>query len=64
MFLTHFLKDCTKKVLKSHKSIVIENFKPVLLCPIKCRPFNLNFVAFTGEILKGKLYFLCSVVYL
>ena len=38
VFLTYFLKDCTKKVLKICKSIVITNFKPVLLCPIKWRP--------------------------
>ena len=40
VFLTYFLKDCAKKVLKIQNSIVIENFKPVLLCPIKWRPLN------------------------
>ena len=39
-FLTYFLKDFAKKVLKIYNSIVIENFKPVLLCPIKWRPLN------------------------
>ena len=38
--LTYFLKDCPKKFLKIFKSIVIENFKPGQLCPIKWRPFN------------------------
>ena len=38
--LTCFLKDCTKKVLKIYKSIVIKNFKPVPLCPIKWQPFK------------------------
>ena len=38
--MTHFLKDCTKKVLKIYKSIVIENFKPVPQCPIRWRPFK------------------------
>ena len=32
-----FLIDCAKKVLKIYKSIVIENFKPASLCPIKGR---------------------------
>ena len=35
-----FLKDCTKKVLKIYKSVVIENFKPVLICSINWRPFK------------------------
>ena len=34
------LKDCTKKVLKIYKSVVITNFKPVPLCLIKWRPFK------------------------
>ena len=38
--LNIFLKDCTKKVLKIYKSLVIENFKPVPLCLIKWRPFK------------------------
>ena len=29
------LKDCRKKVLKIYKSIEVESFKPVPLCPIK-----------------------------
>ena len=40
IFLTYFLKDYIKKVLKIYKSIVIENLKPVPLCPIKWRPFK------------------------
>ena len=39
IFLTYFIKDCTKKVLKIYKSIVTENFK-LPLCPIKWRPFK------------------------
>ena len=35
-----FFKDCTTKVLKIYRSIVIENFIPVPLCPIKWRPFK------------------------
>ena len=38
--MTYFLKDCTKKVLKIYKSIAVENFKPVPLCPIKWRPLK------------------------
>ena len=34
IFDIYFLKDCAKKVCKIYKSIVIENFKPVPLCPI------------------------------
>ena len=33
--LRYFLKNCRKKVLKIYKSIIIENFKPVPLSPIK-----------------------------
>ena len=40
IFLTYFLKDYIKKVLKIYKSTVIENLKPVPLCPIKLRPFK------------------------
>ena len=35
-----FLKDCINKVLITYKSLVIENFKPVRLWPIKCQPFE------------------------
>ena len=38
--MTYFSKDCSKKALKTYKSIVIENFKPVHLSPIKWRPFK------------------------
>ena len=53
-----FLKDCTKKVLKIYKSIVIENFKPVPLFPIKLGLFKV-FVKLhksplsIGNIVKG-----------
>ena len=40
MFLTYFLEDRLRKVLKIYKSIVIANFKPVLLCPIIWRSFK------------------------
>ena len=40
--MTYVLEDCTMKVLKIHKSIVIENFKPLPLCPIKWQPFNVS----------------------
>ena len=36
-----FLKDYIKKVLKIYKSIIIENFKPMPLCPIKWPSFKL-----------------------
>ena len=39
-FLIYFLEDCTKRVLKIYKSIVIENFELVPLCPIKWRSFK------------------------
>ena len=38
VFLTYFLKDCTKKALKI--SVVNENFKPVSLFPINGYPLN------------------------
>ena len=37
VFLTYFLKNCTKRV---YKPVVIENFRLVPLCPMKWRPFN------------------------
>ena len=40
IFLTYFLKDCTKKVLKIYKPIVIENLKPVALCRGGSRDFE------------------------
>ena len=40
IFDIFFLKACRKKVLKIYKSIVIENLKPVAVCPIKWRPFQ------------------------
>ena len=42
--------DCAKNVLKIYSSIVIENFKSVLLCPIKWRPLN-----FFAELHKSPL---------
>ena len=41
VFLTYFLKECGKRVLKISKSIAIENLKIVPLRPIKCRSFDL-----------------------
>ena len=38
--MTYFLKVCTKKVLTIYKSIAIENFKPLPLCPIKWSQFK------------------------
>ena len=40
IFLTYFLKNCTKKVLKIYRSIKIENFETVAPCPIKWQPFQ------------------------
>ena len=40
VFLAYFLKDWTKKFLNIYKSVVIESFKLVPLCPIKWRPFK------------------------
>ena len=56
--MKYFLKDCTKKVLKIYKSIVIENFKPGALCPIKWRPFKVfaklhKDPIFIADIVKG-----------
>ena len=38
--MIYFLKDCTKKVLKMYKSIAVENFKPMPLCPLKWWPLK------------------------
>ena len=40
VFLIYFSKVCIKKLLRIYESIVIEIFKLVPLCPIKCRPFK------------------------
>ena len=42
VFLTYFLKDCAKKVLKISKSMVLENFRPMPLCPMKWWPFKVS----------------------
>ena len=39
--VVYFRMKASDKVLKIYKSIVIENFKPVPLSPIKWRPFKL-----------------------
>ena len=58
--MTYFLKDCTKKVLKIYKPIVIENFKHVPLCLIKWRHFTafvklLKSPFLIGNVVKGVL---------
>ena len=40
VFLTYFLRDFTKQISKIYKSVVIESFKLVSLCPIKWRAFK------------------------
>ena len=41
VFLANFWKDFMDKSFDDLQSIVIENFKPVPLCSLKWRPFNL-----------------------
>ena len=53
--LAYFLKDYTKKVLKIYKSIVIENFKPVALCPIKWRHFKIFVKLLKSPLVIGNL---------
>ena len=49
--MIYFLKDCLKKVFKIYKEIVIENFKPLPLCPIKWGPFNAFAKLYKGHLL-------------
>ena len=50
-----FLIDCAKKVLRIYKSIVIENFKPASLCPIKGRSLKVFFEKLQKVLLANKV---------
>ena len=59
VFSTYFLKDSTKKVWKTYKSIITEKFKPVPLCPINTQGMDIKNVicsrGFQAEMWKYKV---------